>query len=156
MKEETCCFTGHRLRPQDRLPGIAQRLSRQVDEMIARGVTIFVSGGALGFDQLAAVTVLNKRDLNGGIRLIIAQPCRTQSARWTEKQKKVYDSILARADEVICLSDEYFTGCMQLRNRWMVDHSGYLIACMARLQGGTAQTVNYALKKGLDITNVWE
>jgi len=100
--------------------------------------------------------VLNKRDLNGGIRLIIAQPCRTQSARWTEKQKKVYDSILARADEVICLSDEYFTGCMQLRNRWMVDHSGYLIACMARLQGGTAQTVNYALKKGLDITNVWE
>ena len=55
MPKLTCCFTGHRLLPKDRLDEITLRLSRQVDEMIAQGVCRFISGGALGFDQLAAL-----------------------------------------------------------------------------------------------------
>lgn len=157
MTKMTCCFTGHRLIPKAQLPGILQRLNAQVDAAIAQGTDTFISGGALGFDQLAALVVLNKRDdEHQPVRLIIAQPCRDQSKGWRAKEQQLYQSILNRADQVVCLSERYFNGCMQMRNRYMVDHADQVIACMERLQGGTAQTVNYALKKGLDITNVWE
>ena len=157
MNRLTCCFTGHRLLPREKLPGILMRLSAQVDALIAQGVTRFISGGALGFDQLAALVVLNKReDENKPIELIIAQPCRDQSKAWSDKEKQVYENILSQADEVVCLSEHYFNGCMQIRNRYMVDHADHVIACMERLQGGTAQTVRYAVQKGLDVANVWE
>lgn len=157
MNENTCCFTGHRLLPKEQIPGITLRLSARVDELIAGGVHTFISGGALGFDQLAALVVLcKKEDEKRPVRLVIAQPCRDQSKNWTPAQQRVYDNILSRADEVVCLSDHYFNGCMQIRNRWMVEHSDHVIACMARLQGGTAQTVRYAAKKGLNVLNVWE
>ena len=157
MNHLTCCFTGHRLLPREKLPGITQRLSAQVDALIAQGVTRFLSGGALGFDQLAALVVLNKRENeNKPVELVIVQPCRDQSKAWNNQEKQLYENILSRASQVVCLSEHYFNGCMQIRNRYMVDHADYVIACMERLQGGTAQTVRYAVQKGLDVANVWE
>ncbi|MBQ8537816.1 MAG: DUF1273 family protein [Clostridia bacterium] len=157
MCNQTCCFTGHRFLPKEQLEGILRRLSDTVDGLIAQGVTRFISGGALGFDQLAARVILHKRDIEKQpIRLIIAQPCRDQAAHWTVKERAGYENILAQADEVVCLSEHYFNGCMHIRNRYMVEHADHVIACMARLHGGTAQTVSYAVKKGLTVVNIWE
>ena len=52
MKERTCCFTGHRGLPQDRVERIVMNLNKEVDHLIAQGVTDFISGGALGFDHI--------------------------------------------------------------------------------------------------------
>lgn len=157
MEQVTCCFTGHRILSREDIQRIRPRLAQAVDAMIRRGVTTFISGGALGFDQMAALEVLSRRDEgHAPIRLIIAQPCRSQAARWTAEQRRNYEQILARADEVVCLAETYYNGCMQARNRWMVEHAAYVIACMARLKGGTAQTVSYALKKDRQVLNLWE
>ena len=45
---------------------------------------------------------------------------------------------------------------MLARNRYMADHSSYCIAYLVRGTGGTAYTVRYARKKGVQIVNLWE
>ena len=38
----------------------------------------------------------------------------------------------------------YYKGAIVKRNRWMVDHCDYMIACVAYIAGGSAQTLAYA------------
>ena len=64
---KTCCFTGHRRIPADDLPAVAAALRREVLRLCREeGITVFLSGGALGFDTLAAETVL--RDFAAEVR----------------------------------------------------------------------------------------
>lgn len=58
MKEKTCCFTGHRAIPARALPALAEELEQTLRRLIGEGMRYFGAGGALGFDTLAAETVL--------------------------------------------------------------------------------------------------
>jgi hypothetical protein len=51
MKEQTCCFTGHRKLPKAKIEQIVINLDHEIEKLIQKGVTTFISGGALGFDQ---------------------------------------------------------------------------------------------------------
>ncbi|MEE1491995.1 MAG: SLOG family protein, partial [Massilioclostridium sp.] len=62
MKNQTCCFTGHRDLPPQKLPYIQKRLEQELLQLIHQGVRYFGAGGALGFDTLAALTVLRLRE----------------------------------------------------------------------------------------------
>ena len=65
MINQTCCFTGHRKIPLDQLESVTQRLRDAVIASIKDGYLYFGAGGALGFDTLAAKTVLNlKKDID--------------------------------------------------------------------------------------------
>ena len=44
--------------------------------------------------------------------------------------------------------------CRQRRNRYMVDHSDLLIAVHDGLPGGTRYTIEYALRRGVNIIDV--
>jgi uncharacterized phage-like protein YoqJ len=57
-KETTCCFTGHRRLPKDKIEHIIMRLNQEMDNLISQGVTNFISGGALGFDQIGASLIV--------------------------------------------------------------------------------------------------
>lgn len=154
MKEHTCCFTGHRKLPQDKIEKIVLNLAREVDNLIAQGVTDFISGGALGFDQIAASLIIAKKEMGQKIRLIFALPCKNQDELWTDEQKRLYHNILAEADEVIYVSEEYTNGCMKMRNRYMVDRSAYCVCALLHPMSGTDQTVRYARQKGLRVINM--
>lgn len=54
MFEDVCCFTGHRYLPADRLGEIKKRLEAESEACIRQGVILFETGGALGFDTMAA------------------------------------------------------------------------------------------------------
>ncbi|MBQ4065383.1 MAG: DUF1273 family protein, partial [Clostridia bacterium] len=101
-----------------------------------------------------AVTVINLKKLYPDIRLIIAKPCPEQASRWAEPDRVLYQRILDRADEVVTVSPVYTRSCMLERNRYMVDRSEMLIAYVKRAEGGSAYTLRYAEKKGLDILNL--
>ena len=45
--------------------------------------------------------------------------------------------------------DHYAPGCMQRRNRYMVDHSALVIAVYDGSAGGTRQTLEYAIRRGV-------
>lgn len=153
-KEQTCCFTGHRKLVQGQISAIQQRLESAIVELINNGIVYFGAGGALGFDTLAAQTVLKLKKLYPKIRLILVLPCANQSRGWDAEDIRIYEKIKAQADKVVCLADRYFHGCMHERNRHLVDHSGYCICYLTGASGGTAYTVSYAQSRGLTITNV--
>ena len=119
-----------------------------------QGVTTFISGGALGFDQIAAALVIAKREMGQNIRLIFALPCKNQGELWSDEQKRLYYNLLAEADEIIYVSEEYSEGCMKKRNFYMVDRSANCICALLHPRSGTGQTVRYAREGGLRIINI--
>lgn len=153
MKERTCCFTGHRELPAD-TSKIEVLLEEQIRHLMDRGITDFCAGGALGFDTLAALTVLKLKREYKTLRLILVLPCPEQAQKWSAKDKAVYEDIKLRADEVIYSSDAYYKGCMQKRNRDMVDRSCCCICYMTKRKGGTRLTTDYCAQKGVHIINI--
>lgn len=153
-KAIVCCFTGHRKLPKDKIEHIVKRLSQEIDNLISQGVTVFISGGALGFDQIAASLIIAKKEVGRDIRLVFALPCKNQDEFWNAEQKRLYRNLLAEADEIIYVSEEYADGCMKKRNRYMVDQSSYCICALLHPHSGTDQTVGYARQEGLKIINV--
>lgn len=156
MKEKTCCFTGHRIIPQEYLPAITKKLRDALIFHIEHGYRYFGVGGALGFDTLAAQIVLNLKQRYPDIKLILVLPCRDQADRWNSQDIEEYERIKARADKVVYTSERYFNGCMQKRNRHLVDCSSLCICYLIKQSGGTKYTVDYAAKKGCIIQNLAE
>lgn len=154
LREQTCCFTGHRIIPNSETARIRIALTNAITELAQKGVTCFRNGGALGFDSAAALAVLDCKKSNPNISLIMDLPCHGQSRSWNTRDKAVYDFILSAADEVHFLAPHYYNGCMQMRNRHMVDRSAYLIAYQTAASGGSAYTVRYAISQGLTLIRV--
>lgn len=123
-------------------------------QLIRRDISCFISGGALGFDMMAAQTILELKQIFRHIRLTMVVPYPEQNQAWSEIDKAIYRRILAEANEVVLTSDHYFRGCIQLRNRCLVDRSNICICYLIKSNSGTAYTVNYAEKKGLKIINL--
>jgi len=154
-EQKICCFTGHRdlYGDQRRLSDILEIL---LDNMIKQGYTVFRAGGALGFDMLAAETVLKKREDGWRIRLELMLPCPEQAEKWSAANKERYKRILLLADKKEYIAEKYLTGCMHARNRRLVDGSDLCIAYLKHERGGTAYTCRYAKEKGLQIINLAE
>lgn len=151
-RSKVACFSGRRRLPQD-CTELQANLEKTIVELIERGVVFFGNGAALGFDQMAAETVLRLKEDYPHIRLVMVLPCppEQQSSYWNDEQKKRYYEILEQADKVRILSPQYTEKCMLDRNRHMVDNSAYLICYLREQRGGTFYTVNYAERKGLEI-----
>lgn len=94
-KMKVACFSGHRKLSQD-CTELQANLEKAIIELIERGVVFFGSGAALGFDQLAASTVLRLKEDYPHIRLVMVLPCppEQQSLKWNDEQKKRYYEIL--------------------------------------------------------------
>ena len=151
---KTCCFTGHRRIPPDDLPFVAAALRREILRLVSEeGIVTFLSGGAVGFDTLAAETVLDVAREAPGVSLVIVRPCADQAHGWSARDAARHDAILARANEVVTLAPAYRPGCMQARNRYLVDHSSVVLCYLTERSGGTAYTVRYAVSQGLPIIN---
>ena len=125
--EKCCCFTGHRTLPANKLQTMITNLDREIDRLIEKGVTNFISGGALGFDQIAASLIVAKKETGKEIRLVFALPCKDQDALWSDKQKEIYNGLLVKADEIIYVSESYDPSCMKRRNHFMVEHSAFCL-----------------------------
>lgn len=154
MKDTTCCFTGHRKLPVNQIGRVVARLNNEIENLIRAGVTTFLSGGALGFDQMAAALIASKKKLGCTIRLELALPCRDQDRLWPENVQNQYHHLLESADKIQYISELYTYECIRKRNCYMVEHSAYCICALLRSPSGTAQTVRYAKQNGLYVVNV--
>lgn len=152
--ERVCCFTGHRDIPTAHLEEVKRRLYDTVEGLIREGVTVFLAGGARGFDTLAAQTVLELKERYGHIRLALLLPCKDQTRGWNREDVMAYNDVLDRADRVKWLSETYYPGCMHTRNRQLVDYAGVCVCYLTAPTGGTAYTVRYAKKQGRRIYSV--
>ena len=157
MKEHTCCFTGHRTIPTDKMQEIVARTEARVRELIRGGYRCFITGGAVGYATLAAELLFHLRDVERmGIRVILAYPFDGYTALWSEGQKATYARLLPLYDERICVAAAASRGAYLQRDRYMVDASSMCIAYCTRQTGGTAYTIRYAGKKSVPVINVAE
>ncbi|MBE6619446.1 MAG: DUF1273 domain-containing protein [Ruminococcaceae bacterium] len=162
-KSESCCFTGHRSMTESEKQRASTEIKRIIRTLARNGVRRFITGGAVGFDTLAASAVISLRDSEiltdtAGkavkIHLTVAVPCPEQSEKWSFRDRALYNSILRSADEVITLSDHYEKSCMFVRNRYMVDNSAYCVAYVTHSRGGSYYTMNYAKKSEICVINL--
>ena len=154
-KPLSACFTGHRVIPANRIPDIEAAVEKAIISLVKRGVTTYYNGGAAGFDLLTAEKVIALKTLSDyAIRLIMVLPCRGHDAKWNDCDKARLLNVLGKADEVICLSEQYYNGCMGVRNKRLVEHSEICVAYMVRERTGTSQTIRLAREKGLEIINL--
>jgi uncharacterized phage-like protein YoqJ len=131
---------------------LKDKLCAEIDDLLNDDFSTFQCGMALGADMLFADAVLEFKRKYPHVRLIAIIPCLGQEKSWNEKQQAKYRYILDNVSETKIISNsEYFDGCMQLRNRHLVETCDLLLAVYDGKRGGTMQTVEYAKKTGRKI-----
>ena len=153
---KTVCFTGHRNLDSYSPSSVSKSLNKALRILISHGVERFMAGGALGFDTLAALCVLELKEEFPHISLGLILPCKNQTKLWSDSNKTIYNEILKEADCVEYIAETYTANCMHDRNRRLVDKSDMCVAFFEHSGGGTAYTVAYALKQGKEVINIAE
>jgi uncharacterized phage-like protein YoqJ len=151
-----CSFTGHRTVALRDLEGVKQLLALTVERAYNAGIRDFYSGGALGFDTLAAYAVMEFREKHPDVRLIMLLPCRDQDKLWSAQQRKKYAEMLSLADCIEYVSESYDGECMRRRNAELVSRARLVICYLYNQRSGTAQTVRLAKEGGRAVWNLWE
>ena len=154
--EQTVCFTGHRDISDAEYEPLKARLESELERLIARGVVHFRTGGARGFDTLAALCVLSMQQKHPHIRLHLILPCPSQTEHWHKNDVLLYQQICAKAHSVRYVSRTYFNGVLQMRNRALVEGADICLAYLRTSAGGTAYTASHAIRAGLEFINIAE
>ena len=154
--EKSCSFTGHRILPFGTYGRIYGAVTEEIKKLYSLGVRHFITGGALGFDMLCANAVLSLKKELTDVTLTLALPCIGHDARWQASDRAQMRDILNKADETVYVSEEYTKYCMFKRNRFMVDNSLYCISYCTKKTGGSYYTVNYAISRQREITEISE
>ena len=130
------------------------------EKLFLKGYRFFLTGGAMGSDLLAADVISQlKKNYGSQARHVsnyICLPCHDHIKKWDQKEKDHLEKLLNGDTYPFYVSDRpYFSGCMQVRNRYMVDTSAVLVAVYDGKPGGTRNTVEYAekIKKKIVIIN---
>lgn len=161
-KNQTCCFTGHR---PEKLPWrydeddprcveLKGRLAAALEEAYGKGKRHFICGMAQGADFYFCEAALALREKHPGVTVEAALPCEEQAARWRERDRDRYFSLIRACDFETMVQHHYDRGCMLRRDRYMVDRSSLLIAVFGGMLGGTMYTLSYAMKHGLEIVTL--
>jgi uncharacterized phage-like protein YoqJ len=157
-RKNSVAFTGHRamnFAAGDSTVALCERLDATLRELYARGMRTFYSGMAEGFDLLAARAVLDLQREHSDVQLIAAVPFRAQAARFSAVVHHAYEQILAAANRVDVLQEEYSRDCFLRRDDYMVERSATVVAWFDGRAGGTAYTVGRARSLGCEVINLY-
>lgn len=163
---KSLCFTGHREFTDGREKGREERLRVYLEKLLTtyveeKGVTTFYAGGASGFDNFAASCVINVRKKHPEVKLIVVLPFSREdmSAKWSAKDRKLLMNVCKLADQVVEeIGRKYSPGCYKKRNQYMVNHADHCLAWYDeeyKEKSGTGQTVRMALRKGIEVENIY-
>ena len=163
----SCCFSGHR---PGKLPwgddegdrrclALKERLWNEMEAAYERGYRHFICGMAQGCDLYFCELALALRQLHGDVTVEAAIPCPSQAEGWPAEQRLRWQRLVAACDYETMVQQQYSPGCMQRRNRYMVDHASLLIAVHDGLPGGmtleeTLQLVNPLVDAGVDALHI--
>ncbi len=161
-RQSACSFTGHRpeklpwgLHEDDpRCLALKRRLRDAVESAYQEGYRHFLVGMAQGCDLYACECVLALRGRCADVSVEAVIPCPSQADRWSAAQRARWKRLVEQCDYETLVSAHYTPDCMQRRNRYLVDHASLLIAMYDGSPGGTRYTVEYALRRGVDIVDL--
>ena len=127
------------------------RLRRAAEQAYVDGYRHFMTGMARGCDQYFTEILLELRQQHPDVTIEAAIPCEEQASRWKDLERERYFRLVEACDLETMVQRHYDKGCMQRRNRYMVDRSARLIAAYDGMLGGTMYTIHYAMQRGLDV-----
>lgn len=158
---KTCAVIGHRptrfkFKYQENNTGckrLKKRLHDQFVLLYEQGVRRFMIGGSLGVDIWSGEILLKLKEQPeySDIELVLALPHPGHDARWDQRSKARLAFLLAHCAEHTVVGTKADVESYYKRNRYMVDHSDYLLAVYDNdrtVRSGTGQTVQYAEKLG--------
>lgn len=155
-----CCVTGHRPNGFPFLCDVGNIyyntyldvLDATVEELIYEGYTHFISGMADGADLDFASIVVSMSNRFEDIVLESALPYPLRASAKSTENNELRHTLVSASQKITVVSPKYFRGCMQKRNRYMVDNSDLVLAIWNGEEcGGTWDTIRYARKKGKSI-----
>ena len=154
-RQESCCFTGHRPaklpwgmdETDARCLRLKARIADALEAAYQSGYRHFICGMALGCDLYFCEAALALRAQYPGVTVEAALPCPTQTEGWPREQQLRHARLVAACDLETVVSREYTAGCM-------LDHASLLIAAFDGSPGGTRYTMEYAMRQGLEITDL--
>jgi len=161
-RQSACSFTGHRpeklpWRDQEsdpRCAALKRRIQDAVEAAYDEGYRHFLCGMAMGGDFYFCESVLALRRRHPDVTVEAVIPCPTQADGWPEQQRERYRALVEACDYETLVSERYTQDCMQRRNRYLVDHAALLIAAYDGTPGGTQYTIQYAMRRGVEIVDL--
>lgn len=116
------------------------------------GATEVITSLSLGWEQALA-----KAALELDIPFTVAVPFRGRNYDWNYDVDRLYNELLADADHIYCVSDEYTDHAMMLDHHWRIDRSDAVLALWDyEFQGETFTVIDYALKSRKSVFNLWK
>ena len=135
-------FCGHsQLADKD---AIRKRLTDEIQTLLQTGYRKFYLGGYGDFDTLAAVVLDELKDAYPDMERLLILPYPDRKV-----DTSLYDGTLYPPLENV---PKRFA--ISRRNKWMVENSSVMVACVDHDWGGAAKTLEHAVKKGLRIINI--
>ena len=135
-----CTFFGHGDCPEMNYSNILQTIQNLITE---KNIITFYVGTQGNFDSLVYRALCNLRADFPQIRIYRVL------AYLPKDNSLISDSILLEGIELI--HPRY---AISWRNRWMIEHSDYVIAYITHNYGGAARFVNEAKRKGKTVINL--
>lgn len=159
---KSCFFTGHR-KISDKSGSLLMEIKKCISYLYSIGVREFHSGGAIGFDTLAATIVIDLKRFHPDMKLVLNLPYHNQASNWSDSNveysefvKKNADKIIYSFDGAVLTKDEARKYLLK-RNRDMVDCSKYGIAYYSgKSKSGTGYTLRYAKERNCEVVNVYD
>jgi uncharacterized phage-like protein YoqJ len=109
----------------------------------------FVTGMAIGADQIFAKAAIGLKESGFSLKIIAAIPFVGQERKWPKQSQKQYNDILKQCESYIVSPGGYGIHKMQVRNKWMVDRSQHVLAIWDGIEsGGTWNCIKYAKSLG--------
>lgn len=117
------------------------------DKIKEEHITDAYCGMATGCDIAYGIACVELNEEKYPIKLHCVLPCKNYN-----NKIKWHKILKAASDEWIELSEEFYKGCDNVRDQYMVDHSDKLFAIWDGIEaGGVWSTIRKAQKKGVDI-----
>lgn len=135
---KTCFFIGHRDTGEEILPALAEAVERHITQY---GVTDFYVGHYGRFDSLAARVVRDAKKRHPTVTLTLLLPYYSPdhlTSIQSRFDRSFYPPGMERIPKKIAIVRA---------NRYLVEHSDYLIACTWHPAGSARELVAYAQKR---------
>ena len=161
--KKVCSFTGYRpekmsfeKESDSRCIKLKFDLYSEIEKLIKKGYTEFISGMARGVDVWAAEIVLHfSRDSDRELHLYAAVPFPEQNEQWYRWEKERYDEVLRLCSGVFVIENKYTSDCMQKRNDFLMKYADSSMSVYDGKSGGSNYTLGSAGKKDLNIINIF-
>ena len=147
MKPKMCCFIGHKDLSAYDESKIEKALKEQIKKLIDKGVDSFLSSCRLGFETLAALTVIKmKSGCYFSSNLLLVLPKEEQHKNWSKKDIQKYEYIKKNMYSVYEVEPQDGTELLS-QNKHMIDLSSYVIVAFngeEKVVSHTRAAINYA------------